>query len=227
MLEQVTTTKPSKIVIIAGILIATVFSLVLYTILLRAHLSVLNGVIYTRLIYWAEIVFLWWFAAQFENQPLLIWKEKQSGIKFILLWTVFLFLLILAANLIADITTLLGYHQNKEILRQISRFITGRYFLIAFISITAGVTEEIIFRGYILTRLSLLFKNQYIPIVISALLFSGMHYTYNSPREFVFTFLGGTIMAVHYNRYGNLKPLIIAHTLIDWAANTFLHYFIK
>jgi len=103
-----------------------------------------------------------------------------------------------AASLISAITTLLGYHENKELYRQISRFITGRYFLIAFISITAGVTEEIIVRGYIQTRLSLLFKNQYIPVLISALLFSGMHYAYHSRRQFIFTFLVGIIMAVHY-----------------------------
>jgi uncharacterized protein len=206
---------------------ATVFCAVLYTLLLRVHLSALSGIIYSRLIFWAEVVFLWWFARQYENQPLIIWKEKQSGIKFILLWTLLLLLLFVAAYFISGITKLLGYQPNYQVVRQISRFIAGRYFLIAFISVTAGVTEEIIFRGYILTRLSLLFKNQYIPVIISALLFSVMHYTWNSPREFVFTFLGGLIMAAHYKKYGNLKPLIIAHFLIDWAANTFLHYLIK
>lgn len=183
--------------------------------------------IYVRFIYWAEVVFLWWYATQLEKQPLLIWKERQSGIKFILLWTVLLLLLMVATGLLSNITILLGYHQNKYLLHQISQFITGRYFLIGFISITAGVTEEIIFRGYILTRLSLLFDNQYIPIVFAALLFSVMHYTYHSAYEFIFTFLSGMIMGVYYKKYGNLKPLVIAHFLIDWASNMFLHYFIK
>ncbi|MEP6610269.1 MAG: type II CAAX endopeptidase family protein [Mucilaginibacter sp.] len=226
MQDLVTTVKPPKRVLVAGIIIATIFSVVLYNLLLWAQLGLWSGIIWSRLIYWAEVLFLWWYAAQYEHQPLIIWKEKQSGIKFILLWTVLLFLLIVAANLISAVTTLLGYHENKEMLRQISRFITGRYVLIAFISITAGVTEEIILRGYIQTRLALLFKNQYIPVVISAMLFSGLHYVYHSPREFIFTFLGGMIFAMHYKKYGNLKPLIIAHFLIDWVANTCLHYFV-
>ena len=227
MQKQVTTTKPSKAILIAGIIIATVLWAVLYTLLLRVHLSVLSGIIYSRLIFWAEVVVLWWFAWQYENQPLIIWKEKQSGIKFILLWTLLLFLVFAAAYFISGITKLLGYRPNYQVLRQISRFITGRYLLIAFITVTAAVTEELIFRAYILTRLSLLFKNQYIPVIISALLFSVMHYTWNNPREFVFTFLCGLIMAAHYKRYGNLKPLIIAHFLVDWVANTCLHYLIK
>jgi membrane protease YdiL (CAAX protease family) len=225
--EPVTTTKPSKTVPLAGMIIAAVFSVALYVLLYKAHLTGLNGLIYSRFVFWAVVVFLWWFAAQFEKRPLLIWKEKQSGLKFIFKWTVLLFILILAANLISNITILLGFHQNKELIRQMSRFMTGRTLLILFISVTAGVTEEIIFRGYILTRLSLLFKNQYIPIVISALIFSGMHYAYHSAHEQLFTFLVGLIMAAHYKRYGNLKPLIIAHFLVDWAGLTFLHYFVK
>jgi len=216
-----------KTAIVAGLVIAVIFSPACYKLLLRVHLDVLQWVIYVRFIYWAEVAFLWWYATQLEEQPLLIWKQKSSGTKFILMWTFLLCLLIVAASLISNITTLLGYHQNKELLRQISRFMDGRYFLVAFVSITAGITEEIIFRGYILTRLSILFKNQYVPIVLSAFIFSLMHYTYNSAHEFLFTFLIGIIFAIHYKTYGNLKPIIIAHCLIDWGANTFLHYFVK
>lgn len=226
MQEQVATAKPSKAVLIAGIIIATVFCPVLYTLLLRVHLSALSGIIYSRVIFWAEVVVLWWFAWQYENQTLIIWKEKQSGIKFILLWTLLLFLLFVAAYFISGITKLLGYRPNYETLRQISQFITGRYLLITYLSITAGVTEEIILRGYILTRLSLLFKGQYTAVIISALIFSGLHYSYNSARQFVFAFLGGLIMALHYKKYGNLKPLILAHFLFDWAASVSLHYFV-
>jgi membrane protease YdiL (CAAX protease family) len=224
--EQVTTAKPSKVVLITGIIIAIVFSVVLLTLLSGAHLTVMSSVVCSRLIYWAEVIFLWWFAEQYENQPLLIWQENRSGIKFILLWTVILILSMVAAYLISGVTAWFGYHVDKLPLRQMSQFITGRYLLITYSTITAGVTEEIILRGYILTRLSLLFKNQYTAVIISALIFSGLHYSYNSARQFVFTFLVGIIMALHYKKYHNLKPLILAHFLFDWAANTTLHYFV-
>jgi membrane protease YdiL (CAAX protease family) len=224
--DQVTTTKPSKVVLIAGIIIAIVFSLVFLALLSGANLTVMNSVICSRLIYWAEVIFLWWFAEQYENQPLLIWQEKRSGIGFILLWTVILILLFVAAYLMSGVTAWFGYHVDKVRLRQTSQFITGRYVLITYLTITAGVTEEIILRGYILTRLSLLFKDQYTAVIISALIFSGLHYSYNSARQFVFTFLAGLITALHYKKYGNLKPLILAHFLFDWAASVSLHYFV-
>jgi CAAX protease family protein len=224
--EQVPTAKPSKVVLIAGIIIAILFSSVLLALLSGANLTVMNSVIFSRLIFWAEIIFLWWFAEQYENQPLLIWQEKRSGIKFILLWTVILILLFVVAYLISGVTAWFGYHVDKAPLRQMSQFITGRYLLITYLTITAGVTEELILRGYILTRLSLLFKGRYVAIIISALIFSGLHYSNNSARQFVFAFLGGLIMAIHYKKYGNLKPLILAHFLFDWAASVSLHYFV-
>ncbi|MDB5003105.1 MAG: family intrarane metalloprotease [Mucilaginibacter sp.] len=227
MQEQKSITKPSNIVFIIGIVIAIVFPLAASFLIGSLPLNMSDKAFYSRFIYWTEVLFLWWYAKQCENQPLLIWKEKQFGAKFILKWAILLYLLSLVAAVISLIPSWLGFHENKDIIHQIARMVKGRPLFIVFISLTAGVTEEIIFRGYILTRLSLMLKNQYIPIIISAILFAGLHYKYHSPREYIFAFLIGILMGLHYKKYGNIKPLIITHFLVDLIGLAIMQHVIK
>ena len=225
--EQVSITKPSHTVLIIGIIIAIVFPLALSLLISNLSLNTNNKVLYSRFIYWAEVLFLWWYAKQCENQHLLIWKEKQSGAKFILKWVIVLYVLALVASAISAIPSMLGYHESKNVITQIARLVKNRPALIVFIALTAGVTEELIFRAYILTRLSLLIKNQYIPVVISAMLFAGLHYKYHSPREYIFAFLIGILMGLHYKKYGNIKPLIIVHFMVDLIGLAIMQHVIK
>ncbi|WP_214069960.1 type II CAAX endopeptidase family protein [Mucilaginibacter sp. dw_454] len=227
MQKSAASAQPSIITLLIGVIIAAAWPIVFYNLIVGAHLPAVTSIICSQLGYWVELAFLWWYADQFENQPLLIWQERQSGFKFILKWAIILFVLTVAINLLSSVMSLLGFPQNKELARQIARFMNGRWLLITTIATTAGVTEEIIFRGYILTRLSVVLKHKYLPIVISAVLFSSMHYSYHSAHEFLFTFLFAVIMAVHYQKYRNIKPLIAAHLLFDWLGFTFLHYFVK
>lgn len=181
----------------------------------NSALSINNKLFFSRFIFWAEVGFLWLYAVKVEKQNLLIWAEKQSGLKFILGAMVILYSLSLASQIVATIPSWLGWHESNAIMKQIVAVVRHRPFLILFISFTAGVTEEIIFRGYILTRLSQLFSNKYIPVIISSFLFSALHYKYHSPRELIFTFLIGVIFSIHYQKHGNIKPLIVVHILID------------
>lgn len=96
-----------------------------------------------------------------------------------------------------------------------------------FTCFTAGVTEELIFRGYIMTRLSLLFKNNYMPIILSALAFSALHYGYKSLRELIFAFLIGILFGTYYQRYRNIKVLIAAHFMVDIINVELLTHFYK
>lgn len=84
-----------------------------------------------------------------------------------------------------------------------------------FTAVTAGVTEELIFRGYVLTRLSLVFKNKYISLIVSAIAFASLHYSYRSLREYIFTFLIGILFGFYYQKYRNIKVLIVVHFMID------------
>jgi membrane protease YdiL (CAAX protease family) len=90
--------------------------------------------------------------------------------------------------------------------------------LILFTSITAGITEEVICRGYILPRLELLFRNKYMPVILSSLMFGLMHFRYNSIGEIILATGLGVVFAIHYQWYRNLKILIITHAAIDFIS---------
>jgi len=216
-LEEIHTTsvsRPSNAILIVGIVIALVFPFL--NVLLNGFTLTFNSrMILSRFVFWAEIAFLWLYAIKVEKQKLLIWTEKRSGLKFILASIVLIYALSFAAGIVAAVPSWLGWHESNQFIKRLFAFMKDKPFTVFFICITAGFTEEFIFRGYILTRLSVLITNKYLPIIISSLLFSAVHFSFHSLREFIFAFLVGVIMSFHYQKYGNIKPLIAAHILID------------
>lgn len=90
------------------------------------------------------------------------------------------------------------------------------------LSFTAGFCEEVMFRGYLMTRLRLLFKTKsWIPsIVISSVAF-GLCHTYQGLSGFIVITVYGAMFALLYIRTGSIWPGIIAHALQDVSAPFF------
>lgn len=217
----------SKAKIIAGIAIAFLFPLAMSLLVAALPLSYWTKIYASRFIFWGEVLLLWLYATKVEKQKLLIWPEKDGRFSFIILSVMALYLLTVGAQIVSSIPMLLGYHENNAVMKQIAHIVKGHPALIVFISFTAGFCEEVIFRGYVLTRLSLLFKDNITPVVLSSLLFAALHYKYNMPREYIFPFLIGIIFSVYYQRFGNIKPLIIVHFIIDVIGLAMAAHFLK
>lgn len=94
----------------------------------------------------------------------------------------------------------------------------GRLVWIA-VSITAGVCEETLFRGYIMTRLRLIFGFQswVVPVIVSSLVF-GICHSYQGLPGMILLSVYGALFALLYIRTGSLWPGIIAHSLQDLMA---------
>ena len=89
-----------------------------------------------------------------------------------------------------------------------------------FVYLTASValTEEFIFRGYLLNKLKAISKNKVIPIIITSILFGLFHILNgNIIQVFMTTFIG-LILVICKEKIKNcsLLSLIIAHGLYDW-----------
>jgi len=83
--------------------------------------------------------------------------------------------------------------------------------------ISAGFTEELIWRGYVLTRLEARGYSARAVIGLSALSFAAIHGIY-LPDKLLATFILGVIAAWYYQRERNLVPLIAIHTFVDlWS----------
>ena len=84
------------------------------------------------------------------------------------------------------------------------------------VSLTAGICEELVFRGYLLQQLIAFTGRPVVSVVIAALLFGSVHL-----YEGLAAVLPLTALALVYGfvvRYckGDLRAVIIAHTLQDF-----------
>lgn len=208
--------KPGNTVLFGGIILTLVWLVIFDYWLSRLQISNYDKLFYSRFIYWGIVVVLLFYSSKVERQPLLLWKEENNTLGFFLLSVFLLYLSSIGAAIFSAITVLLGEHESNATMKKIIAIITGHQVTIFFIALTAGVTEELIFRGYLLTRLSQWFRNNVAAIIVSSLLFAALHYKYGSPRELIFTFLIGMIFSIYYIKYRNIKAIIVTHFLIDY-----------
>jgi membrane protease YdiL (CAAX protease family) len=93
-----------------------------------------------------------------------------------------------------------------------------------FVSMTAGICEETMFRGYLMTRMRILGKTRswVIPTIVSAVAF-GICHSYQGLPGFIVLTVYGTLFAFLYIRSGSIWPGIIAHFFQDLGALFFPH----
>jgi membrane protease YdiL (CAAX protease family) len=210
--------RQQNIVIICGMIGAIAFIPLVSNLLISKFTLGLPQLFYSRLSFWIEVLLLFIYAHWIERQNFLLWTEKRYNLKFYISSLLALFLLQIAAKLIAATPLLLGWHDNFTMLRKVMTLVKSNKFSFMLVVITAGFTEELIFRGYIQSRLALFFNNKYVPIIITSVLFSALHYKYFSLVEILFTFLFGLITAAYYQKYLSIGVLIVLHVLIDYLA---------
>jgi len=172
----------------------------------------------SRFIIWAVLGLMFLYARHAEVQPFFLWPEEKYDFPFYFFSIIVLYLFAFAGGILANIPHWLGLHEKNEMLHKVIQLMKQYPVVLVFTVITAGITEELIFRVYIITRLSLLFSNKVLPVIISAVLFSAIHLSYKSISELIFSFCFGLMFGYHYQKYRNIKVLIFLHALWDLMA---------
>jgi len=175
----------------------------------------------SRLIIWAVLGGMFLFARKGEMQNVLLWPEEHYKPSFYFKWIFLLYLLVLVVGATARIPFWLGLHENNEMMIKIAQITRKNPVLLVFIAATAGITEEFLFRGYIISRLALLIKNKHFVVITSAVLFALIHLGYKTYTELIFAFGVGIVLGYHYQKYRSLTTVIIVHFLIDVIALSF------
>ena len=87
------------------------------------------------------------------------------------------------------------------------------------VSVSAGVCEELLFRGFFIYALRDIFPNLsiYIVILITSFVF-GIWHSYQGRKEILTTFLVGIFFCLLYISMDSLIPVILLHTFMDWIA---------
>jgi uncharacterized protein len=87
-----------------------------------------------------------------------------------------------------------------------------------YVSWTAGITEEIIYRGFLIFALTQLFPVLSIwPVLILSSLLFGLAHTYQGFLNVIKTSLFGMFFAILYIGLDSIVPLMILHFLIDYV----------
>lgn len=94
------------------------------------------------------------------------------------------------------------------------------------ISITAAVCEEVVFRGYVLTRLKLVLKTGWaVPIIFATVSFASGH-LYQGTGGFILILIYGLMFCWLYVRTGSIWPGMLAHFIQDYSA-IFLYKYVN
>jgi len=203
---------------IAGIALPILLYVLLNTIFLHGVTDYHYMLLFSRIIIWIVLLILFLFAKYGECQPFLLLPHEQRSFWWYALQVFILLLLSFACGLTAAIPKFFGVHESDLVKIKLLLVMHQYPWLRILTCVTAGITEELIFRGYILSRLTLLVKGKYWPLVISALIFGFIHITYRSLSELIFAFSIGLIYGYHYQKYHNIYPVMIAHILVDLMA---------
>lgn len=170
----------------------------------------------SRFSIWLVLALLFFYVSKVEKSPFLIWKETEYSLKFsaaALLKTILK--LFLVVYLVGILSLLFHLKTKSAHLTETLTLFHKNFFLLFFTCVTAGVTEELIFRGYLLPRLEILLKNTKLAILISSILFGILHYGYGTLIHVLGPVLMGIVFAMQYQKYRNIKIVIVAHFLWD------------
>lgn len=108
--------------------------------------------------------------------------------------------------------------RNPEVMYMLPRN-AGERRAFAALSITAGITEEIVWRGFGLALLVAMFPHAPVPVVVAVLaVVFGWAHLYQGPIGMFATGMLGAVLTVLYVATGSLLFPIVLHVLIDLAA---------
>ena len=86
------------------------------------------------------------------------------------------------------------------------------------ISLFVGIYEEMLFRGFLFSRLRAWFSGDTLPVLISAAIFGSLHYPTQGVTGMFQTGMIGLVLGIFVSRARSLWPAIIAHAAIDFLS---------
>ncbi len=154
-----------------------------------------------------------------ERQPFLFAKEEVYTTRWFMRTLFKQYLILIAFSwVIFLLVKLQGVRMNSVNLIKLNSLTHNHTYLIPVLALTAGVTEELLIRGFLFGRLLRLFKNPVIPMIISSVIFTLLHIAYGTLANLLFPLALGLYFSWHYYTYRNIKVLILCHFLWDWIS---------
>lgn len=215
------TNRKQTLILIGGILIALLFYPVVTHCLFYYRRSTLTtqSLHYTIIV--LGVVCLYFYSLKVEDQSFLIWEEKRYKPLFYILAVLALLVLQIPGNLLSRVPKLMGWHEwwkkpwGKNYLQYVYSWYALNLTIVVSCTIAWSVSVELIFRGYLLPRLAVLFKNNTAAIILSSLLYALFPFFGFGYKWLICDFFSSVFFSLFYLKYRNIKVLITARVLLD------------
>jgi membrane protease YdiL (CAAX protease family) len=215
-----------RVTLIAGILIllGLVFSVPFATRLLLRNISSFQDIRslafwVSRILFWVALFMIFVYAREVEKQKLLLYPEKKYKFYVYILSVIGIFMVLFGGLFwIAQILSVFGLSKESLKFHEMIVMFRGNHLLIVFTCLTAGVVEELTMRGYVMSRLEIIFKSPIAAIFISSILFGLLHFGYGTIAQIVAPFFIGLVFAYYYWEFRNIKVVIFCHVAWDLMA---------
>jgi len=151
-----------------------------------------------------------------ENLSSIGVKRKDFSWLNLAIGVIFVFAAIIILNMLSNVIGYYGFFQAEDISYLLPHSPVEKTFWIA-LSISAGVTEELCFRGFVLTRMTVLTGSVWPGVILGSLSF-GLGHLYQGWAGVVLIGVYGLMFSLLFIARGSLIPCIIAHALQDILA---------
>lgn len=176
-----------------------------------------SSILLSESFFWVMLLLLSIYAKKIEKSNLLIWQETHYDIWMHIkaIFAIFAATFVLEIPVLAVLKALHLLKESSKI-NEMKTVLQANKQLLLFAALTAGVTEEFIFRGYLMPRFQLILKNHYIAIALSSILFGLLHFSYGTVVNIVGPMILGVVYGYFYWKYRNIAIPIICHFLWDY-----------
>ena len=200
----------------AGLFISALLSINILTFFGVTGFTDESSLMISRLFLWLCLFILYIYVRNIEHGKFLLWQpEKTSAGFYIVSFFVLILCIFIVAVVLKKTESFFGATDNSDKLKSLLYIFRNNMPLFVFTVFTAAFIEELLFRGYLIPRLQIFFRNAYLPVIISSLLFGLVHFGFHNISQMINTGCIGLITAIHYSKYRNIYILIAVHFTID------------
>jgi hypothetical protein len=175
---------------------------------------------------WLVFGFIWLGLRLRKQRMRILLGENWGGAKYILRDIGIGVLFLIASNLVLSLIGYLLKAAPNAAIRGILPQTPAQIAIYFLLTVTAGICEEIIFRGYLQRQFSFFFKNAAIGIVLQGLIFGASH-GYQGPKYMLIIVVYGILFGALAQQRRSLRPGMIGHFLQDLTTGVVAGRFLR
>ena len=175
---------------------------------------------------WLVFGFIWFGLRLRKQRMRVLLGEDWGGARQILRDIGIGVLFLIAANIVLGLISHLLKAAPNAAIRGILPHTPAQIAVYFLLTVTAGICEEIIFRGYLQRQFSFFFKNAVVGVMLQGVIFGASH-GYQGPKYILIIVVYGILFGMLAQWRHSLRPGMIAHFLQDLITGVMAGRFLR